>query len=253
MSLTQEQLEKRKNRVMASEISALLGFNPYCDPPRAWTRATGAGGYDVDEDMSVAAGTHLEQALLEWSAKDLGIGPHGWETDHGTILLGEMFGATPDGISTFENLGIQIKNHNPAVARTYKGLPGRVGKWDNNLVPLHINMQCQWEMYVCNETGTLKECDTWLLCSYFGGGNRRIYWLKRDQQLQDSLAVMGAIYWHEHLNPKGPRTPPTEIPWTARGQGIARKTRRLPTEALQHAPIPFAEPLVPQMPFGEKQ
>jgi hypothetical protein len=166
------------------------------------------------------------------------------------------FGATPDLISVKEKIGLQIKNHRPYI-KSYKEKPGRSGKWDNAAIPLHINIQCQWEMY--NTAAALQDPaygEAWVLVSYFGGPDRRIYWIRRDSILLNGLISGALTFWRNHLDPSGPCTAPTEWPWRARPV-VKNKPMKLTPAERAAAPIPFQdielgeELLDNPIPFGD--
>ena len=288
--LSAHQLALRKPRLTGHSAPALFGFSPYADPVRAWEEHTGRRL--VEQNDAMEAGNELEEALAAWAWKNLGVTDgvkptFGWLLDNtpqeyhfhvlyrhmggedappreeGVTLLHngqpEAFAATPDQLSLGERAGMQVKNHGPMMAKRYLGKPGAQGKWDNNLVPLEILMQCQWEMFVTSSiwpplSDTQGRAFFWLLVAYFGGGDRRIYWIRRDNALIEGLRKAGLAYWPKHLDPNGPMDPPTEIPWKAKPAKEHRKIKLSPAE-LAGAPIPFSpsgdDPLAIKIPFLE--
>ena len=249
--LSAHQLALRKDKLTGSTIAAYLGFNPYCSPLEQWELNAGLREFQGNEDT--VAGNELERALGDWACKDLGVTDAVW--DAGTLVHPRetYFAATPDVILPSECSGIQIKNHRPIVARKYLGKPGANGKWDNALVPLHINMQMQWELLICSSVyGWPLGARYWLLVSYFGGGERRIYWIRQDASLTAGLILAGRKFWKQHLDPSGPHTPPTDWPWKAKPAKEHRKLKLSPAE-LAAAPIPFSpsgnDPLAIKIPF----
>lgn len=286
--LSDRQLALRRTRITGHSAPALLGFSPYADPVRAWEEHTGRR--EVAQNEAMTAGTELEDALAAWAWKDLGesggvkptigwlrenaprsyrmIGERhlgDWPDEEGATLLHhqlpEEFAATPDQLCLKERIGMQVKNHGPMMAKRYLGKPGSAGKWDNNLVPLEILMQCQWELHITQSIwpaipveGSNGKQWVWLLVVLLGGLDRRIYWIRKDNALIEGMCKAGYVYWPKHLDPAGPQEAPTEIPWKAKPAKEQRKAKVSRTE-LAAAPIPFTasgeDPLDVKIPFLE--
>lgn len=197
MSLSAEQLEIRKGKVMASDVAAYLGFNPHASAFNAW--ALNLGKDTFEGNPATDAGNFLEEGLLKLATHRLGFG--------GYSLPGTVFkdyhtwaGCTPDGIFGHGE-GIQIKVHGLHQAKHFKGQPGDADWHDNDLIPEWHLCQVLWEMWVC-------EVNTWWLGCHFGGGDFRLYHINRDDGLLNLMVDRAHDFWKKHLDPEGPQEPP---------------------------------------------
>ncbi len=197
--LTDEQHKARVGCAMASDISSYSGHNPWSSPFTAWAKNLGIEGIEDKGSYHSHMGLALEGALLEEAGRRL---EKNCLPAPGTIFhpKSKWAGCTPDGI--FEDKsGIQIKNHSFYMARLFDGKPDEEEPPHGHLIPEMHLIQCTWEMMVTGAT-------RWYLGAYFGGNDYRIYHLHRDQELIDILVENMHEFWKEHLDPKGPQTPP---------------------------------------------
>jgi predicted phage-related endonuclease len=204
MSLTAEQLNFRKGRVMASDVAAYVGLHPYAKPFEAW--AANLGLADVEYSPAMRMGDVLEEPLIREAVTRLG-----WKEGYrqpGSIHhpRDTWAGCTPDAMRMAEveemPVGMQVKVSGLHMARDYKGQPGEGGDaGDNDLIPLYHLIQCQWEMFVT-------DAQEWYLVVYFGGADLRIYHLRRDRDLIGALRDNALAFWLDHLDPNGPQTQP---------------------------------------------
>lgn len=202
-SLSDEQLEIRRGKVMASDLAAYAGLSPWTSPISAWALNLGYEEFEGNDSMS--AGIHLETGLINWAVEKLEAKSYSLP---GTIFHKQYpwAGCTPDAIvwgAEDKPIGLQIKLHGLWMAADYAGQPGEAGEYDNDLIPAHYLVQCHWEMFVCHGAGFEGYTDEWLLGSYFGGGDFRIYRLKRDDSLIKGLLKFAEGFWKRSLDPAG--------------------------------------------------
>lgn len=249
--LTPEQLAARRTRLTGSTVAAYLGYSPYRSPRAAWRIAMGLDEFTPTEDM--VAGNFLEGGIgdlaiqrLEEAGQygDLPYKAHKPDTVYHPEHP-ETFCVHPDLIVPGRRFGIQIKNSNTWVAKTYPGKPGMNGDWDNAAVPLVYLMQCQLELECCRAWA-----DEWVLASYFGGSNLRLYRIKRDQRLIRGMLAAGLTFWRDYLNPAGPQREPTDEKWIGPHRREARPAPRLTASELAGAPVPFDDSPVPPLEMG---
>lgn len=236
--LTPEQLERRRHKVTGSTVAAYLGQHPYTSPRDKWEMD--AGLREFEGNTATRLGNRLEQAIAEEIQEQEGLGPfykpdtivhqqHPWWVTH------------PDFIFPEDGLALQVKNHEPHMVRAYLGKPGDHGPWDNDVVPIYHNFQCQWELGALNSLPAFKHYKVMLLGCYFGGQNLPVYRIHRDRALLGKMACAAEAIWRQHLDPDGPREPMTNAHWKAKPQERAPRVKLTPEE-LAAAPIPFAEP-----------
>lgn len=233
--LTEQDRKIRATRVTASTIAAFLGFHWYQSPSSAWALHTGLR--EFEENDNVRMGQFLEPGLVQAVTTRLGWGQYVYPCP--TLIAADhaWAAATPDVVRSehgegWQNIdvGIQIKNQNSHMRKTYKGSPGAFGSSDNVALPPYMLAQCQWEMMV---TGA----ERWYFATYLGGGDLWIFNLWRDQPMIDRLLERGHHFWREHLDPEGPRTEPSDGDWNPRvGRDPVR--RKLAGAELLAQPIP---------------
>ncbi len=235
--LTNEDLANRYGRITASCVSAFLGFHRYKSPSAMWDQHTGAVPFVTNDDIRL--GEHLEPGLVAAVTERLG-----WKNDVSGVRMDYHYpcptlvssdlpwaAATPDVIhSDITQGGIQIKNQNPHMAKTYQGTPGTVGKSDNSLVPPYMLGQCMWEMLVF-------DAPVWKLVTYFGGRDLRIYRIWRDQKMLDQMVSKAHAFWKAHIDPKGPMMRPSDANWRPT-VGAKQRPRRLRGMDLINQPTP---------------
>ena len=214
MSLTAEQLELRRGKVMASDVAAYLGFHPWVKPFEAWARNLGLETFEEEENESMELGTLLERPLLELAARRIGMSDAAFGCP--TMFRPDVpwAGATPDALGAHN--GIQCKVSGLHMARDYQGLPGETGRFDNDAIPIYHLLQCQWEMFVTQRP-------LWHLAVYFGGRDFRIYALSYDSDLVGSMRAAAQVFWREHLDGNGPQRRP-ELDGSDAAMAFLRKT-----------------------------
>ena len=255
-TLTDKQQEIRRVRFPASTGPGLLGYSPYASPSQTWEVHMGLrpfkgnknteGGHDFEEAIAAAARHEMgsfwerrERPRILKSSLDLSddtlIDPfHDWLC------------ATPDFIFREDGAAIQVKNHEPHMRHTYRGIPGAEGPWDNNLVPVAYLLQCQFEMIVlAGFTGTPQLCV--YLVSHFGGRSPRVYRIRRDERMQATMLLNAWNFWRLRIDPNGPMEPPDDSTWRMRPAEKARPLPKLTGKELLSAPLPDA----PRQPASE--
>lgn len=225
--LTAEDKAARANKVTASTVAAFLGFHWYSSPSQAWDYHTGRLEFPENDDTRL--GELLEPGLVRFGAMKLGWSEYLYPC--GTRVSEDFpwAAATPDALTVDGKVGLQQKNQNFHMAKTYHGPPGALGPSDNANVPPYLNAQCQWEMLV---TGSIR----WYLGTYFGGRDYRLYSIWLDQPMLSKMMVKAFDFWKEHLDPDGPMERPTDENWN---RSIGRPSPRKASRAeLIASPIP---------------
>lgn len=235
--LTDNQLMNKVDRLSGSTTAGYLGRNPWRSPLEEWEINAGLREFTPTEDTE--AGNFMEPSIAAWTLDKLGIDPKDAHKPDSMFHVEhpDKFVVHCDLLVPKEKLGIQIKNHMPFVVKTYKGAPGSAGKWDNNLIPQHLLIQCMVEMEVVRAAFEDTDWDTWILAAYFGGSNLRLYWIKRSPKLAEALIYAGGIFWGRHLDPNGPKTPPTNEHWVGPNKKPPPR-QKLTASDLLAAPLP---------------
>lgn len=225
MSLTREQLELRKSKVMASNVAGLLGLSPYTSRVAAWAECIGL--VQTEENEAMRSGNFLERGLLDWASAKLKVDR---VESPGTIFhpVKSWAGCTPDGLWPSACDGIQIKVHNLGILAQFSTHhPEEVSEPHNDLIPEHHLIQCTWEMYV---TGAR----VWWLGAYFGGADFRLYRLHRDEDLVRMLVEQAEQVWRDYIVPQ--KEPPMDGDEATTAYLKKRYPRAAPGKVLQPTP-----------------
>jgi putative phage-type endonuclease len=180
MSLTLEQLERRKQGIGGSDVAAILGLSPWQTPLDVFLSKTGDIANEPNDDM--ADGTIAEEFIVamyqrrhplvricrsievihpreKWMRCNL---------DAGCMENGELF-------------ILEAKRSN-------------YGEWGDELtdqIPNYYLTQCVWNMGVCG----MNRCDVPIL--YFG--KYREYRVMFDSELFQSVFQACSDFWHDHV------------------------------------------------------
>lgn len=235
MSLTTQQLAIRENKLTGSTVAGFLGRHPDKSPSETWDYHTGAKEFAGNDATEV--GLFVEQGLGRLCQKRLKLGP----MEAGTTIIHpgypEMWAATPDFLFPEAKIGLQIKNHSPHMKRDFIDMPGKRGEWDNEIIPIYHQMQCQWEMAAVNALRG-GEWKVWILGCFFGGWDFRLYRVRYHRKLLDGMIAVALQFHKRHLDPAGPRSRPDDSSWKPR-KPEARKPQKMSLEELAAAPVHF--------------
>jgi putative phage-type endonuclease len=197
MSLSPEQLETRRLGITATDVSAVLGVNPYRAPIDVY-RDKVEGRPDVFEESVSSQWGQLLEPLIRTDYERR----HGVRVEvPGTLRAPgeEWIIATPDGLvyqgdDHEPDRGIEIKVHGRAAivfGRLRYGEPG------TDDVPLHELCQCAWGMAA---TGLRR----WDLIPFLDGAPSE-YIIDRDDELIGSMVEASRRFMHDYVIK---RTPP---------------------------------------------
>lgn len=190
-------LAQRKKVIGGTDISAILGMNPWKSPLSVYLDKTGVGD-GIVENEAMEWGKRLELLIAQKYAEayDCIVTP-------GEFLLHPeypYFGGTPDFIVTWKDglgealcKGLEIKTADIRFQRDW-GEPG------TDEVPDHYLLQCQWYLML---TGY----ETWDLAVLFGGKEYREYKIQRNQPLIDTMVSAGKDFWLRNIEPGIPPAP----------------------------------------------
>ena len=225
----------RKDRLTGSTFSGYMGYNPWRSPKDEYELNNGTQVFSGNK--ATRLGNYLEQGLARFTQEELKLGTM---TKGETILhpdYPEWWAATPDYLFFKDDVGLQIKNHWPHMTKGFVDMPGKRGDWDNELVPMYHQMQCQWERGAA-EAYYRSDFKVWLLGCYFGGADYRVYRIRRDRKLMAAMKKAGYDFWLRHLDPSGPCLEPDNSTWR-KAPKEKPKIPKMTTEELAAAPISF--------------
>ena len=172
--------DERRGGIAVSELSAIMGLNPYKTPIQVFMDKHGMSE-DTQDNLAMKLGRKLEPVIGELFTEETGLRVTGGElTQHPKrpLILG-----TPDFLVLDEPSGMEAKSTGYLKQDDW-------GPQMSDMVPMHYLMQCHGYMAVCDR-------EAWFL-SVLVGGNRdfRIYKITRDRDVENRMLDF-AEQWHE--------------------------------------------------------
>lgn len=207
MGLTTKQLELRKTGISASEVSAVLGLNPYRRPINVWQDKMSPIS-ETPQSESQELGHFFEKHIGQYYATKYAPEGFWWRLfmPQKTLVHPEINWAmaTPDrfvfeapsntkksdlrDLSDLAALGkahhlAEIKLVGPFAVKDWITDPEREDLTEADRVPLYVFCQCQWQMLV---TGY----DRVDVPAMLGGTKLRVFQIERDQEfINDALTI----------------------------------------------------------------
>jgi len=187
--LTDAQLEMRKTGISATEISAVVGLNPYLDTQRLWGLKMGLLESEP-ETAAQRAGRHLEGAVAAW-----------YEEETGTKLLGDgketLRHPDPDlswVLATPDRWTLDASGRVVRLIEIKTAGFGALDEWgfEPDAIPRHYLIQVTWQMGVVG----VQECD---VAALLMGRDFRIYPQRFDADLFAMLVEAGRSFWFDHV------------------------------------------------------
>jgi putative phage-type endonuclease len=173
-------LQQRRSVVGASEVSALLGLNPYQSPADLYLAKV--EGREIEETEFLRAGRLMEPVILQLVEEEWG-----WKVTPNSELVVHpdypFMGCTPDGY--IENGGVvECKNSSKLIE-----------------IPHYAHLaQLQYQMGITGRR--------WGLIGYFMQGYRyRSFRFDFRPEIFDQLVELASDFWHNHIIPRVPPEP----------------------------------------------
>ncbi|HAX81689.1 MAG TPA: hypothetical protein DCY40_03855 [Actinobacteria bacterium] len=198
MPITAEQRERRRGRLGASDIAAVLGLDPYKSAYDVYLEKTLATD-DIDDNEAIDIGNRFERPLLEWAAEQLGItveldDPAYLEVSRADDSIAAanldarqvVFTGGGGGLPTPGDVGLEAKTtSNPQ-------------EWGDQLVdevPDRVAVQTTWQCYVAD----LRLVWVPVLMAKRDRLHRRLYRVDRDPALLDVIVPRCHAWWEHHV------------------------------------------------------
>jgi len=181
--LTKEQLSSRK--IGGSDVSTILGLNPYQTPYELFLQKTGRmQPPDLSDKMSVFAGNLLEDNIAKMYSKRTGkkvvrrnktiVNPkYDWITAH------------IDRDVTGEKRGLEIKNSGWRMMSDW-------GPEGSDSIPDYYLTQVHCYLLVMGY-------QVWDVAAYFGGGDFRLYEVERSSNFDEIIIDKTHDFWYDHV------------------------------------------------------
>ena len=185
-----EWLESRTKGLGGTDISAVVGMNPWKTAIDVYLGKLGLSEpKDVTEPMEW--GTYQEQGIRSAYERRTN-----WKVEVPTLLHHpqvQFVLGTPDGIVPDAARGLEIKTS--AFKTSEWGKPG------SDEVPVHYSLQCAQYMAI---TGL----EVWDLAVLFSGNRLEIFTLRRNPEIEEQILAAAKWFWETHVVPKVP--PPVD-------------------------------------------
>lgn len=194
MTLSPEQLAKRRTGITATDVAAVVGLDPYRSAIDVFMDKVGQKQPFAGNEFT-RWGNLLEPTIRDDYAERRGVRVEVPGTLEHPCVTWAL--ATPDGICYRSGLrdpsnGLEIKTHSSRVADLY-------GEQGTDEVPRHELIQCMWNMYVSG-------LDSWDLVAFID--NRpRDYVIRRDESLIEILADSAEKFLVDHVRKGVPPEP----------------------------------------------
>lgn len=232
--ITETQRQQRRKFLGSSDSPVIMNLSPYKKTARDifWSKVTDAPDESADY---LSVGHWIEGPLLEWAAGELGVQITTKPKDLFHVAKqgegADLFCANHDSLIIGKPESIEAKFANGEMAQEY-------GEAGTDKVAYHVIVQVQHQMY-CSE---LEKVYVALAVPSYYGLDRRLYCVRRDDELIRMIVEFGRRWWDEHvaakpkpIAPDGQTTPPLYVL-----KALERKAGaqiRLPDEAVRWADL----------------
>lgn len=217
--LTPEQVALRRTGICATDVAAILGLSPWRSPLDVFLEKTNRAA-PVEENEDMQRGTFLEDGARLWYAHRTGAKV----AQPGTVVhpRDSLIIATPDGVPLLPGgdvRGLEIKM--PSSAHGW-GEPG------TDAVPDYYVPQVAWQLAAMPEwTDTV---DVFAVLE----GKPRLYYVRRDVELEGLLVDEAHRFWRDHVvTGKPPEVEPRDL------ASVSRAFRRSSGAALDFGTLPL--------------
>lgn len=184
--LTQEELDRRRHFITASDIPAILGKSPWVNSADVfWSKISGSRSISND---AIEAGNALEPAVIRWAETQLGpIAPGDWRIHDNGLNAASLDGTTATGeIVEAKTSGI-----------TGPGMPHQWGEAGTDEIPDYYYLQVQGQLLV---TGAAR---AWVP-ALIGGRGFTMFVVHPHLKLMAHIESASREFWDEHVAKKIP-------------------------------------------------
>ncbi len=179
----EEWLAGRKKGIGSSDISGIVGADPYKTALDVWLDKTGRDRVGI-ETRPMRLGLKLEPIILGEFIEETGLDAvrDGVFARHATCPIAL---ATPDAKLVERPAGVELKA--PGLRQS-----AHWGRSWGNEYPEQYLCQVAWQMAVLDR-------DEWYLAALLGGQDFRVYHIHRDRELEAGLIEAAERFWRDHV------------------------------------------------------
>lgn len=188
--LTQDELDRRRHFVTASDVPAILGKSPWVNAADVfWSKVR---GHQQSSNAAIEAGNALEPAVIRWAESELGpIAPGDWRIHDNGLNAASLDGMTSTGeIVEAKTSGI-----------TGPGMPHQWGEVGTDEIPDYYYLQVQAQLLV---TGAAK---AWVP-ALIGGRGFVMFVVHPHMKLMATIESVSQQFWTEHV---AKQLPPSNV------------------------------------------
>lgn len=189
MSLTQQELERRKKHIGSSDMPVILGLSPWRTAYDLWLEKTGKLMPQASsENEAMALGHAMEGHLLRWGAQQIGdikIIRNQFRVHQAGILS-----CTHDALErTGKPIGLEAKT-----AGILRGFADREewGEDKTDEIPENYIIQCQVQLMVSG-------LEIVYVPALLGGRGRHLYVVKPNKDIQDIILERAHDFWEKNV------------------------------------------------------
>jgi len=199
MPITPEQRLKRRNHIGSSDAAAILGLNPYGkNASSVWCEKM-YGTDDLPNEGPIQLGNELEPIMIRWAESELGVEI---KTDVSVVAPDGICAANHDGLVVPESSrhGIEAKSTGLMMPYNVAEQFVKFGDPMTSEVPIHVEIQCLFQMYVSNLDRV------WVPAWTHKG--KRMYFVDRDEKKIRDIIDACLFFWETYVRPG---TPPLDF------------------------------------------
>lgn len=187
MSLTELELERRRNFIGASEMPCILGISPFNNASDIYYFKT-ESIEPLKNEGAIEGGNLLEPTILKWASKELGqLHPGDWKVYGNGIIAATLDSTTAEGTP------VEAKS----TGIVGPGFPELWGDEYTDEVPEHVLCQVQVQMMCQNA----EKC---FVPALIGGRGFAMFIVKANLGMQDVIRKESEKFWNEHVLPRVP-------------------------------------------------
>jgi len=188
----QQWLEERRKGICGTDISAILGLNPWKTAYDVWLEKTGRAK-PSEENMAMKMGKLLEPIVAGLYEEETGKKLQDCElVVHPNY---DFIRGTPDRMVCNEDLGLEIKTLRSFDASKSAGITW--GEQYTDRIPQHYFLQVIWYMLLTDK-------NAFDVAALAGGQDFRIYRVNRDQELEKMLIDKAYEFWRKNVLENNP-------------------------------------------------
>lgn len=194
-----EFLARRKVGIGGSDISAVLGMNPWRTPVEVWLDKT-SPTVSTESELRLRFGTVTEEFIAREYSLQVGLGV----VRHNAMCQDDKY---PHALMNVDRLVIpkgqkvaavrgQIRTDKFLECKTVGDFAFRMGEWGDpgtDQIPTYYLLQIHWGL-------GLSPCTEADLAALVGAGESlKIYTIKKDRDLEEELLRRGHEWWEKHV------------------------------------------------------